>query len=270
MEEDEASDLQKFPPDVHKWMKQNAKPKMAVKLMKVCKYFKHKNGFPFLVVKRVTNKIRDLWTSRTLNNEVCNIEDIEKKLWITGRIRCTTWRSNAISNLLAKTVVCDLRKLILKNQNITLNEFKKLTEGGNVVICNMQQTLITDKNDEIVSLEDICECLPNVRKIHFGAKLAKIVSLEAVESKMSQKMEDFTLSILFGSDEDFDLQRFLEYIKKHQQIRYKLRLCGITFDEYVQKYAPSVKKVSEEWSPECERPEIVFVKLCYHYYSADD
>uniref|UniRef100_A0AC34F4V3 Uncharacterized protein n=1 Tax=Panagrolaimus sp. ES5 TaxID=591445 RepID=A0AC34F4V3_9BILA len=160
---------QDFPRDVYKWMKTNAEPKMAIKLMKISKYFQHKNAFPYLVVKNVSTNVlnKDLyfWTCRTLNNKVYKIKQNEKKLWIAGDFFCTAYPSNATSDFLLKTVVCDLQKLTIKNQKITMNEFKKLTDGGNVEEFCMDQTLITDSNGKIVSLEDICACLPKARKI---------------------------------------------------------------------------------------------------------
>uniref|UniRef100_A0AC34F4L0 Uncharacterized protein n=1 Tax=Panagrolaimus sp. ES5 TaxID=591445 RepID=A0AC34F4L0_9BILA len=157
---------QDFPPDVYKWMKNNAEPKKALKLMKVCKYFQHKNGFPYLVVKNVTS-CGNIWIYQTLDgqkHDFQRIEDIPKKFWITEELELVIGQ-NVASILLLKTVVCNIRKLKLDNQIITLNEFKLLTDGGNVEICDMMLSTITDNNGEIVPLEDICECLPNASKI---------------------------------------------------------------------------------------------------------
>uniref|UniRef100_A0AC35F6C9 Uncharacterized protein n=1 Tax=Panagrolaimus sp. PS1159 TaxID=55785 RepID=A0AC35F6C9_9BILA len=67
--------------------------------------------------------------------------------------------------MLQKTVVCNIRQLNLNNQRITLDEFKQLTDGGKVEMCDIMQTIITNENGEIVSLDDICECIPNVKKL---------------------------------------------------------------------------------------------------------
>uniref|UniRef100_A0A914XWX1 Uncharacterized protein n=1 Tax=Panagrolaimus superbus TaxID=310955 RepID=A0A914XWX1_9BILA len=135
---------------------------MALKLMIVCKYFQHKNGFPYLVVKSVKS-CGNIWIYQTLDGHRYSnqkIEDNSKKFWIIDEVELV-FSENVASTLLLKTVVCNIRKLKLDNQIITFDQFKLLTDGGNVEICDLMETVITDNNGECVPLEDIFECLPN-------------------------------------------------------------------------------------------------------------
>uniref|UniRef100_A0A914PK14 Uncharacterized protein n=1 Tax=Panagrolaimus davidi TaxID=227884 RepID=A0A914PK14_9BILA len=139
---------------------------MALKLMAVCKFFQHKNGFPYFVVKNVES-CGNIWIFITLDGKriACEkIEDISRKLWITGKVDLVI-NQNVATTMLHKTVVCNIQILQLDNQRITLDEFKQLTDGGKVEMCDIMQTIITNENGKIVSLEDICECIPNVKKL---------------------------------------------------------------------------------------------------------
>uniref|UniRef100_A0A914QIL5 Uncharacterized protein n=1 Tax=Panagrolaimus davidi TaxID=227884 RepID=A0A914QIL5_9BILA len=155
-----------FPSDVFKWMKLNASPKMALKLMKVCKYFQHENGFPFLVVKDILQH-DSTWILETLDKKEIlaeSLETISDKLWIVGRVTIYPG-PKAVANLLLKSVVLNIETLSLCGQNVTMDEFKALTDGGMIKEFEITQSTITSENGEIVPLEDICECLPNARII---------------------------------------------------------------------------------------------------------
>uniref|UniRef100_A0AC34GTT1 Uncharacterized protein n=1 Tax=Panagrolaimus sp. ES5 TaxID=591445 RepID=A0AC34GTT1_9BILA len=158
--------LDKYPPDIVKWMRTNAEPKLALKLMKVSKRFQHKNGFPFLVVKSLFN-IGDLWDYSTLDgkyHDAQHIQDIPKKFWITRKLNLRAGHDVA-SAILHKTAAFSIRNLQLFGQKITFEGFKKITNGGNVKICILVDTTITDKNGEPVYLENLFECLPKACEI---------------------------------------------------------------------------------------------------------
>uniref|UniRef100_A0A914QM28 Uncharacterized protein n=1 Tax=Panagrolaimus davidi TaxID=227884 RepID=A0A914QM28_9BILA len=200
-----------FPSDVFKWMKLNANPKMALKLMKVCKYFQHSNGFPFLVVKCILQN-GSTWILETLDKKEIlaeSLETISDKLWVVGRVTIYPGQK-AVANLLLKTVVINIEELMLYAQNITMDEFKALTDGGTIERCYFKQSTITFENDEIVPLEDILECLPNARFIDFGNKAPSINSLETAEAKISSKLENLTLLV---DSKNFVVETLLSYMK---------------------------------------------------------
>ena len=74
-----------FPTDVLKWMKNNAKPGMALKLMQICKYFQHKE-FPYFVIKNIFVD-PNFCKYTTLNDQKFDSENLDitttKKFWIT-------------------------------------------------------------------------------------------------------------------------------------------------------------------------------------------
>uniref|UniRef100_A0AC34GGR2 Uncharacterized protein n=1 Tax=Panagrolaimus sp. ES5 TaxID=591445 RepID=A0AC34GGR2_9BILA len=119
------------PVDVLKWMKKNANPKMAFKLMKCCKFFQIPE-FPYFVVKEVCYD-KKKWTFITLDNEKHvfeSIENITKKLWITKYLFFKS--KNLTSHLISKIGVCNVEMLSLINQVITYDEFQILTASGTV------------------------------------------------------------------------------------------------------------------------------------------
>uniref|UniRef100_A0AC35FZR5 Uncharacterized protein n=1 Tax=Panagrolaimus sp. PS1159 TaxID=55785 RepID=A0AC35FZR5_9BILA len=243
-----------FPSDVFKWMKLKASPKMALKLMKVCKYFQHSNGFPFMVVKDILKR-GPTWILVTLDNKRITAESLEAisdKLWIVGKAEIYRSRK-AIANLLLNTVVLNIQTLTLCGQNITINEFKLLTDGGTIERCYMSKSTITFENDEIVPLEDILECFPNARMIDFRNKAPSFNSLEAAEAKISSKLEKLTL---FVDSKNFDVETLVAYMKNHQKIRYTIWFCRISKVEFDQTIAPSIDKLVQEWSPDYQVPKI--------------
>uniref|UniRef100_A0A914PZY1 Uncharacterized protein n=1 Tax=Panagrolaimus davidi TaxID=227884 RepID=A0A914PZY1_9BILA len=143
-----------FPSDVFKWMKLNANPKMALKLMKVCKYFQHSNGFPFLVVKDILLRGSTLILVTLDNKEITaeSLEAISDKLWIVGSVTIYA-APKGVANLLLKSVVLNSETLSLCGQNMTMDEFKALTDGETVVICYLKQSTITFENGDKILQE---------------------------------------------------------------------------------------------------------------------
>uniref|UniRef100_A0A914QYM6 Uncharacterized protein n=1 Tax=Panagrolaimus davidi TaxID=227884 RepID=A0A914QYM6_9BILA len=246
-----------FPSKVLKWMKQNAKPKMALKLMKVCKYFYYEDGFQYLVVKRLAygdNKLA-YSTLDDKRHEIDTLDSLPKKLWIVGWMAILSVQCTAASTLLLKTAICNIRKLQLTNQHITLYEFMLLTDGGTIESCGIIKTVIKNDKDEIVPLEDICECLPNAQRIDIGYEAPSIHSLKAAETKISSKLKQLELWI--SPVNNLGLLSLLSYMKKHQQIQYKLWIIGVPPDQYTKDFAPFVDKVVQEWSAEYAPPSII-------------
>uniref|UniRef100_A0AC35FDI8 Uncharacterized protein n=1 Tax=Panagrolaimus sp. PS1159 TaxID=55785 RepID=A0AC35FDI8_9BILA len=236
-----------FPSDVFKWMKQNAKTKVALKLMKVCKYFQCAN---YLVLKNVF-EILGAWDLVTFDNKKIttqNLETISEKLWIIGKVNFC-YGINSVASLLLNTVVCNIQILHLTSQNIKIGEFKALVDGGMVEEFEMTKSTITFENNVIVPLEDIYECLPNAQSIIIKGKAPSIHSLEAANVKISSKLKQLTLWL---PAYDFDVQTFLN----HEKIHYKLWFHGISKAEFDQTIAPSIHKIVQEWSPDYQKPEI--------------
>uniref|UniRef100_A0A914Q9Z7 Uncharacterized protein n=1 Tax=Panagrolaimus davidi TaxID=227884 RepID=A0A914Q9Z7_9BILA len=165
-----------FPSDVLKWMKKNAKPKAALKLMQICKYFQHQE-FPFFVVKELI--LGNRWRYRTLPGY-----PLKPKNYVTGKF-CDqpfdVWVAESLSlamsswskvlyddcwgQMLPKLAVHDVKCLSFDHVSITFREFKVLNDGGKVSSLNLKSAFIRDESHEIVPLENLFECLPNLKDL---------------------------------------------------------------------------------------------------------
>lgn len=153
-----------FPSDVLKWMKSNANPKMALKLMQICKFFQH-HQFPYFVVKVLeteTNGSTYISYTGTTFQKIY-FDTLTKKLWITEGL--WLWGNNPISSLLSKIAVYDFNHLSLCNQIISFKEFKFLNAGGKVIELYLSNIIVKDENDEKIPLEDIIEVIPNINEL---------------------------------------------------------------------------------------------------------
>uniref|UniRef100_A0AC34GTJ2 Uncharacterized protein n=1 Tax=Panagrolaimus sp. ES5 TaxID=591445 RepID=A0AC34GTJ2_9BILA len=203
--------LDKYPPDIVKWMRTNAEPKLALKLMKVSKRFQHKNGFPFMVVKNVFN-IRESWVYSTLDGKeyiTQQIQDIPKKLWMSHELTLRHGH-DLISTILCQTAAFSIQSLQLYGQKITIEEFRKFTHGGIVKSCILVDTTITDKNGEPVYLETLFECLPNASKIKLS-RFIQFQSLKSLDAKMARKL--LTLSLLVSPENSKELQKLVTFME---------------------------------------------------------
>uniref|UniRef100_A0AC34F725 F-box domain-containing protein n=1 Tax=Panagrolaimus sp. ES5 TaxID=591445 RepID=A0AC34F725_9BILA len=172
-----------FPMDILKWMKLNAHPKMSLKLMQVCKYFQHVK-FPYFVVKNIYGKDFVSMYSVLGNNDLRiwqRADEAPDNLWITDTIFSDQVGMNFmslfslyahllieasfISKIIQKIVVCDIKKLELHGQDLTLKEFKFLTASGKIQDLSFSSTLIKEENGGVVFMDTILDCLPNVESI---------------------------------------------------------------------------------------------------------
>uniref|UniRef100_A0A914P5E2 Uncharacterized protein n=1 Tax=Panagrolaimus davidi TaxID=227884 RepID=A0A914P5E2_9BILA len=152
-----------FPTDVLKWMKANAKHRISLKLMQICKYFQHKE-FPYFVIKKIYGD-DEVWNYRTLDGQIYhNFVDISKPIWITDAI--TLMSSKVLPILLSKVVVCDIKILNLSIFScLQWNEFKFLTASGKIEIFTLEATKILDAEGNQACLEELLKCLPNVKTL---------------------------------------------------------------------------------------------------------
>uniref|UniRef100_A0AC34FER9 Uncharacterized protein n=1 Tax=Panagrolaimus sp. ES5 TaxID=591445 RepID=A0AC34FER9_9BILA len=154
--------LTNFPSDVVKWMKINAKPRMGFKLMKVCKYFQHKE-FPFIVIDDLT-RVDGTWSYKILKRRKSKkVEKLSNRLWLTNVLRFYYSDFN-MSDFINKIVVCDIKEIDFMSQKLLFDEFKFLTFNGTLERLTMANVTVTFKNGIHVSLIDIFGCIPNIIK----------------------------------------------------------------------------------------------------------
>uniref|UniRef100_A0AC34G6S8 Uncharacterized protein n=1 Tax=Panagrolaimus sp. ES5 TaxID=591445 RepID=A0AC34G6S8_9BILA len=212
---------------IYDWIKLNANPKMALKLMKCHSFFLH-NEFPFLVVKSLTfyGLGGEDWRYDTLTDEAHNgstidsIKDLPKKFWITESFVINPEAHNFLSSLISKMAVCDVKRLSLGNQEITFNEFQIFVSSGNVESLQLCNTIISHNNGIHLTVNEILSCVPNLKTFFFGfdngypfvspgfyAKIIKKIN--------PSKMKSFALS---GINSFSDFEVFLEFMNKNPRI----------------------------------------------------
>jgi|UniRef100_A0AC35FHT3 hypothetical protein len=238
-----------FPIDVLKYMKANATPTMALKLMFYSKYFLHQ-VFPYTVVKLVRPFLGELYYYQTLNGEFhewISSAGIPSNLWITSSIETQTKSiQNAVSYLLSKTVVCDINKLELFNQTITVKEFKFL--GHVLKDFDMRLSRILKENDETLTLEDIFECLPHIEKMRIQSPLPSFSSITAAKEIYCSTLRSLYVTFSLPND-NFDIESFMEFIKKHQEIEFLINRIGksvFPYTDVLQKFVDEMSKSGTE------------------------
>uniref|UniRef100_A0AC34FKH0 Uncharacterized protein n=1 Tax=Panagrolaimus sp. ES5 TaxID=591445 RepID=A0AC34FKH0_9BILA len=179
---------------------------MCLKLMQVCKYFRHKE-FPYFVVKDIT-AFDDTFYYTLLNRESHeweSIEEIPEKLWITNSISTDLPPEfKFISQLVPKIAVCEAKKIILEYENITIDEFKVLCSSSVKKIKLKRINIDGDENVEVVPLEMILDSVPNVKEAH----------------KSVQFTLAFTSSYGIPHSQVVQLQNFVDGIIKAYDLQY--------------------------------------------------
>uniref|UniRef100_A0AC34FDI6 DUF38 domain-containing protein n=1 Tax=Panagrolaimus sp. ES5 TaxID=591445 RepID=A0AC34FDI6_9BILA len=232
-----------FPSDVLKWMKENAKSKMALKLMKCNKYFQH-SEFPYFVVRSARYYgDEDVWRLFRLDSELHiheGLESIQKMFWITQCI--SVYRlSTSVSNLISKIAVCDIKYLELKNQNILFDEFKFLTSSGTVETLYFLETTIKDENGQRVFIDQFFKLLPNVKDfsiIEHGTDLFSPNFINIVAEINTTKLKRICLAEISY----LDYERFSFFMKKNPHIFYELAIHETSVEEIraLEKYVQEI------------------------------
>uniref|UniRef100_A0A914PCF0 Uncharacterized protein n=1 Tax=Panagrolaimus davidi TaxID=227884 RepID=A0A914PCF0_9BILA len=162
--------LSDFPADVLKWMKQNVlfSPRLAVKLMKLNKYFLH-SQFPYICIKCILSPLEhsaDEWYIKNLDDSWMNglnFNDIPDNIWLTESLSFD--KPNLIPQLLPKVVVFDITELALfGNSFITcsINHFKLITSGRKLERLYLRQILFIDDNGENMPYDVMLEYVPDL------------------------------------------------------------------------------------------------------------
>uniref|UniRef100_A0AC34G0P2 Uncharacterized protein n=1 Tax=Panagrolaimus sp. ES5 TaxID=591445 RepID=A0AC34G0P2_9BILA len=145
-------------------MKLNAKPRMSLKLMQICKRFKHQE-FPYFVIKTI-KCVWDRWIYITLDGKTIkkeNLEDVPNNLWITKSIIFSISEIDYAA-FMDKVVASDVEEMILGQVKVPFNLIKPLCE--NVKMFNSMTThLQDDDNENDISFDELLEGLPNLENL---------------------------------------------------------------------------------------------------------
>uniref|UniRef100_A0AC34FCG2 Uncharacterized protein n=1 Tax=Panagrolaimus sp. ES5 TaxID=591445 RepID=A0AC34FCG2_9BILA len=265
----------RYPWDVLKWIKYNAPPRQSLKLMKVCKYFKHKN-FPFFTVRKIENINHNVWEYWTLDGkkyEVDGLENLPNNLWITKKIRL--YRCLDLPTLFRKITVCDIKYLILHDCSPTIlfQDFKLLTSSGNVEEFALYGSVVKYENGDAVPFEAILECLPSIVSMTLNIDFPPIYSMEAANAAVSKAWKYFEFTTNF---EMSHFGTFATFMIQNQQIEYFLsfeyspREEGYpeVSQEYVDKIEGLIVEIIKNWSPQNSPPLINFTEQLRDSYEA--
>uniref|UniRef100_A0AC35F5Y5 DUF38 domain-containing protein n=1 Tax=Panagrolaimus sp. PS1159 TaxID=55785 RepID=A0AC35F5Y5_9BILA len=219
--------LSDFPSEVLKKMKENANPKMSLKLMQCHKYFQHQE-FPYFIIKSFEYD-DDEWNFITLNDEVHlynGVEGIEKlttkKLWITENIILL---DNIVSRLIPKIVVCDILWLKLYNQKMTYDEFKFLTASGNVEILELCNTDITHKNGDFVDVHTLLGCVPNIFEFFLRNKDSPLIHSDSGKAFYKNNTTNL-MRVKLEKISFLDFENFKKFMKQNPHISYSLDISA--------------------------------------------
>uniref|UniRef100_A0A914Q2E7 Uncharacterized protein n=1 Tax=Panagrolaimus davidi TaxID=227884 RepID=A0A914Q2E7_9BILA len=162
-----------FPFDVLKWMKLNAKPKTALKLMQICKYFKHKK-FQYFAIRNIGAFYSQAYLKYSLlKGDNCLwkcLEEFPDNLWIVNSIHVGMMpQKSFISDLIKKIAFCEIKKLVLTHRNLSFDEYQFLTPC--VTFLNLTNTCVVNKNGELAPLELILCSLKNVEEMFLYVSL---------------------------------------------------------------------------------------------------
>jgi hypothetical protein len=247
-----------FPSDILKWMKENSKPKTALKLMQICKYFQHPE-FPYFVMRQLQGSVSYGWRYQPLLFEIyenLDFESCQNKLWITEELHIfDNHKSKMLLSLLPKIAVCDVLILHLIVNNITFEQFKLLTAAGNVLELLLQETIIKNENDEIIPLENIFDDLPNLHKLALSRSTNSFYSHEHATSKIPSNLQTLQLHNI---SETFNLEECFKFIQFNQQIHFYIH----HFENRLlsKRLQTCTDILLQSWSPENPRPNISFKK----------
>uniref|UniRef100_A0A914QQJ3 Uncharacterized protein n=1 Tax=Panagrolaimus davidi TaxID=227884 RepID=A0A914QQJ3_9BILA len=138
------------------------------KIVETCKYF-YSNFliFAFSALKFVEG---DKWTDQVFDcdcndNHKFKLFDIPAKIWLDSTLNFkNNFSPNLASSLISKLYRCDISRLILYNQIITLNEFLYLIP--NVYYFVFGNGYIKENNGNDLHLEKIVEYIPKLQYLY--------------------------------------------------------------------------------------------------------
>uniref|UniRef100_A0A914P9I6 Uncharacterized protein n=1 Tax=Panagrolaimus davidi TaxID=227884 RepID=A0A914P9I6_9BILA len=240
-----------FPTDVLKYMKLNATPRMSVKLMKICKYFKHRE-FPFFVIKLIKHCFGE-WTYITLDNITIttnSLAEIPDNLWITERIIVSIEEID-FTAFINKIIVSDAESIHFVSQTIPFNKFKHLC--ANVKNFNSISSYLKDDDGNDICLDEVLESLPNLEALYLNLHCPTITSLERVNRVVSPKLKVFRLDNFL---ENFNFGMFADFMLQHPDIKYTINSNQHLTAEYMLQLQIHVSRIISEWDCQFLPPKI--------------
>uniref|UniRef100_A0A914QSA1 FBD domain-containing protein n=1 Tax=Panagrolaimus davidi TaxID=227884 RepID=A0A914QSA1_9BILA len=198
-------------------------------------------------------------------------DEVPNNLWITGTIFSDQVsmfftssfffdhvlnESSFMSKIIPKIVVCDVKKLELHGQDLSLKEYEFLTASGMIEDFIFPSTLIKEENGKNVYMETILECLPNVKSVLLSVQIPSFSSVAKAEKICLQKLEKF---VLRSVPHDFNFEAMLVFMTKHKYADIRLNVSqGTSNFPYMSNLQKYVDQVVQEGSIQHPPPLISF------------
>uniref|UniRef100_A0AC34G558 Uncharacterized protein n=1 Tax=Panagrolaimus sp. ES5 TaxID=591445 RepID=A0AC34G558_9BILA len=232
-----------FPPDVLKWIKENANPKTAPKTMQICKYFQYPD---FFAVKTMEGNDQG-WRYRSrldINNRNMDLQALTSKIWITEELVICS--EMALIFLLPKIRIYSLE---LTNFDIPFDEFKILTAAGKIRTLKLKGIFVIDENGDDVPMEDILKEVPKIEDLILERDVNSFISPKNVPSSLKKIM-------VWDVKEGFDFETCFKLIKNNPQIFF-IFYCSLPAGVQ-EKLRILTDSLEESWPAEYPSPQITF------------
>ena len=111
---------------------------------------------------RVSSTVGERWFT-----PVTNFDHIPFKIWLIGELSIFNIPLDlrrSVSSILSKVRRCNISSLKLHHQDLTFDEFKLLTDSGDVEYIKFNNVSLQNDDETVVELDRILAQLPNVRK----------------------------------------------------------------------------------------------------------
>uniref|UniRef100_A0AC35FSB1 Uncharacterized protein n=1 Tax=Panagrolaimus sp. PS1159 TaxID=55785 RepID=A0AC35FSB1_9BILA len=162
---------------------------------------------------------------------------------------------NITSKLLKRVESCDLEYLCLENQNITFDEYLKLTATKKIECLFMDMVDIRYADGTIVPFDRVLAEVPKLHKMVIQGdytKESKFNSETAKKLSELPKFENLWVFELHDISDAFNVDDFCNFILKHkaQKVDYDLHLDDMIDEDYETKFHAAMNKIIEEWDGE--------------------
>uniref|UniRef100_A0A914PUS2 Uncharacterized protein n=1 Tax=Panagrolaimus davidi TaxID=227884 RepID=A0A914PUS2_9BILA len=226
------------------------------KLIQSCKYFFFKN--PNFVIRKLSFHCNGKWeiSLNKVKIQFSGFTNISCKFWLTYKFDICSCNSTpeTVSSLISRLYRCDVKKLILDEQNISFNEFLFLT--SNVENIKLRHVIVKNEEGSIVPLEKLVKVLPKIKEFEFydnfnSSCISKNTVKKLLEISHFSKINEFAL---FNIPESIDIKEFWNYIKKNKFTKFTFY-----FQETISEgYKNRVDEIIEAESHDYKIPKINF------------
>uniref|UniRef100_A0A914QME7 Uncharacterized protein n=1 Tax=Panagrolaimus davidi TaxID=227884 RepID=A0A914QME7_9BILA len=179
-----------------------------------------------------------------------DINKISSKLWIIRGLSITDESDPKYLNslLLSKLYRCEFHDLVLRDQNISFEDFKFLASSAKKVTV-MWGSIIKYKNEKIVMFDKIMECLPNIENLYFAFHDDSMINSEMMKNILKLKnFENLKNLSLYNIPESLSVKDISAFIKKYKNMKFWLIFCNIS-NEYKEQLDALVDEIIESGVP---------------------